>query len=169
MRCSLMFAESWFFIRLFVCRLRKNLKGFYVVHPTWYIKALITIIKPFIRSAASSLSLFCYWDKHLNILTPLFRLHLFLLLSSKFSRKLQFVDSLQELSQFIPTEHVQIPDSVREWVTFIHSKEPHRKQSKQVFCFYWINTPREHIHHRYFSYIESGINQRTLKMIKRWL
>ncbi|XP_072226847.1 bcl-2/adenovirus E1B 19 kDa-interacting protein 2-like protein isoform X2 [Leuresthes tenuis] len=64
-------------------RLRKNLKGFYVVHPTWYIKALITIIKPFI--------------------------------SSKFSRKLQFVDSLQELSQFIPTEHVQIPDSVREY------------------------------------------------------
>ncbi|XP_034456443.1 bcl-2/adenovirus E1B 19 kDa-interacting protein 2-like protein isoform X2 [Hippoglossus hippoglossus] len=62
-------------------RLRKNLKGFYVVHPTWYIKALITIIKPFI--------------------------------SSKFSRKLQFVNSLQELSDFIPTEQVQIPDCVR--------------------------------------------------------
>ncbi|XP_053303345.1 BCL2/adenovirus E1B 19 kDa protein-interacting protein 2 isoform X2 [Pleuronectes platessa] len=62
-------------------RLRKNLKGFHVVHPTWYIKALITIIKPFI--------------------------------SSKFSRKLQFVNSLQELSDFIPTEHVQIPDCVR--------------------------------------------------------
>uniref|UniRef100_A0A8C7WVE6 CRAL-TRIO domain-containing protein n=1 Tax=Oryzias sinensis TaxID=183150 RepID=A0A8C7WVE6_9TELE len=61
-------------------RLRKNLKGFYVVHPTWYIKALITIIKPFI--------------------------------SSKFSRKLQFVDSLQELSQLIPTEHVQIPEEL---------------------------------------------------------
>uniref|UniRef100_A0A3B4T7R9 CRAL-TRIO domain-containing protein n=1 Tax=Seriola dumerili TaxID=41447 RepID=A0A3B4T7R9_SERDU len=59
-------------------RLRKNLKGFYVVHPTWYIKALITIIKPFI--------------------------------SSKFSRKLQFADSLEDLSHFIPTEHVQIPD-----------------------------------------------------------
>lgn len=64
-------------------RLRKNLKGFYVVHPTWYIKALITIIKPFI--------------------------------SSKFSRKLQFVNSLQELSDFIPTEHVQIPDCVGEY------------------------------------------------------
>ncbi|XP_029919551.1 bcl-2/adenovirus E1B 19 kDa-interacting protein 2-like protein [Myripristis murdjan] len=64
-------------------RLRKNLKGFYVVHPTWYIKALITIIKPFI--------------------------------SSKFSRKLQFVDSLQDLSNFIPTEHVQIPDCVRQY------------------------------------------------------
>ncbi|XP_077937202.1 protein prune homolog 2 isoform X2 [Gasterosteus aculeatus] len=61
-------------------RLRKNLKGFYVVHPTWYIKALITIIKPFI--------------------------------SSKFSRKLQFVGSLQGLSQLVPTEHVQVPDCV---------------------------------------------------------
>ncbi|XP_015230508.1 PREDICTED: bcl-2/adenovirus E1B 19 kDa-interacting protein 2-like protein [Cyprinodon variegatus] len=64
-------------------RLRKNLKGFYVVHPTWYIKLLITIIKPFI--------------------------------SSKFSRKLQFVNTLQELSQFISTEHVQIPDCVRQY------------------------------------------------------
>lgn len=64
-------------------RLRKNLKGFYVVHPTWYIKALITIIKPFI--------------------------------SSKFSKKIQFVESLQDLSHFIPTEHVQIPDCVREY------------------------------------------------------
>uniref|UniRef100_A0A3B5MWR8 CRAL-TRIO domain-containing protein n=1 Tax=Xiphophorus couchianus TaxID=32473 RepID=A0A3B5MWR8_9TELE len=53
-------------------RLRKNLKGFYVVHPTWYIKIVVTIIKPFI--------------------------------SSKFSRKLQFVNTLQELSLFIPTE-----------------------------------------------------------------
>uniref|UniRef100_A0A3B5MQ36 CRAL-TRIO domain-containing protein n=1 Tax=Xiphophorus couchianus TaxID=32473 RepID=A0A3B5MQ36_9TELE len=64
-------------------RLRKNLKGFYVVHPTWYIKIVVTIIKPFI--------------------------------SSKFSRKLQFVNTLQELSLFIPTEHVQIPDCVRHY------------------------------------------------------
>ncbi|KAK9527081.1 hypothetical protein VZT92_015744 [Zoarces viviparus] len=64
-------------------RLRKSLKGFYVIHPTWYIKALITIIKPFI--------------------------------SSKFSRKLQFVDSLQDLSHFVPTEHVQIPDCVTQY------------------------------------------------------
>lgn len=64
-------------------RLRKNLKGFYVVHPTWYIKILITIIKPFI--------------------------------SSKFSRKLQFVNTLQELSHHVPTEHVQIPDYVKQY------------------------------------------------------
>ncbi|CAJ1084240.1 protein prune homolog 2-like isoform X1 [Xyrichtys novacula] len=64
-------------------RLRKNLKGFFVVHPTWYIKALITIIKPFI--------------------------------SSKFSRKLQFVDTLQDLSNHVPTENVQIPDCVSQY------------------------------------------------------
>uniref|UniRef100_A0A8C7QMY8 CRAL-TRIO domain-containing protein n=1 Tax=Oncorhynchus mykiss TaxID=8022 RepID=A0A8C7QMY8_ONCMY len=63
-------------------RLRKSLKALYIVHPTWYIKALITIIKPFI--------------------------------SSKFSRKLQFIDRFQELSQHIPIERVQIPDCVRQ-------------------------------------------------------
>uniref|UniRef100_H2SHQ9 CRAL-TRIO domain-containing protein n=1 Tax=Takifugu rubripes TaxID=31033 RepID=H2SHQ9_TAKRU len=68
-------------------RLRKNLKGFYVVHPTWYIKALITIIKPFI--------------------------------SSKFSRKLRFVENLKDLSELVPTEHVQIPDCV----SFKYSEE----------------------------------------------
>ncbi|CAL9691040.1 unnamed protein product [Knipowitschia caucasica] len=61
-------------------RLRKNLKSFFVVHPTWFIKALITIVKPFI--------------------------------SSKFSRKLVFVDSLQQLSDLVPTEHAQIPNCV---------------------------------------------------------
>uniref|UniRef100_A0A672FHN2 CRAL-TRIO domain-containing protein n=1 Tax=Salarias fasciatus TaxID=181472 RepID=A0A672FHN2_SALFA len=76
-------------------RLRKNLKGLLVVHPSWFIRALITVIKPFI--------------------------------SSKFSRKLQFVHTLQDLSLLIPTEHVQIPTCVRESVThslihsFIHS------------------------------------------------
>uniref|UniRef100_A0A3Q3JQP4 CRAL-TRIO domain-containing protein n=1 Tax=Monopterus albus TaxID=43700 RepID=A0A3Q3JQP4_MONAL len=30
-------------------RLKKDLKGLLVVHPAWYIKALITLVKPFIR------------------------------------------------------------------------------------------------------------------------
>ncbi|XP_035243263.1 bcl-2/adenovirus E1B 19 kDa-interacting protein 2-like protein isoform X1 [Anguilla rostrata] len=64
-------------------RLRKDLKGLFVVHPTWYIKALITIVKPFI--------------------------------SVKFSRKLRFINSLLELQQFIPMEHVQIPDCIRQF------------------------------------------------------
>ncbi|KAJ8290092.1 hypothetical protein GJAV_G00008620 [Gymnothorax javanicus] len=64
-------------------RLRKDLKGLFVVHPTWYIKALITIVKPF--------------------------------LSVKFSRKMRFINSLLELQQFIPMDHVEIPDCVRQF------------------------------------------------------
>ncbi|XP_032992206.1 bcl-2/adenovirus E1B 19 kDa-interacting protein 2-like protein isoform X1 [Lacerta agilis] len=61
-------------------RLRKNLKTLIIVHPTWYIKALMAVFRPFI--------------------------------SSKFSRKVQFVDSLEELGHLIPLEQVHIPDCV---------------------------------------------------------
>ncbi|XP_070691625.1 bcl-2/adenovirus E1B 19 kDa-interacting protein 2-like protein [Pempheris klunzingeri] len=64
-------------------RLKKDLKGLLVVHPAWYIKALITVVKPFI--------------------------------SEKFGRKIRFVQSLQELSEFIPTERLQIPDAIRQF------------------------------------------------------
>ncbi|KAM7138411.1 bcl-2/adenovirus E1B 19 kDa-interacting protein 2-like protein [Macrochelys suwanniensis] len=63
-------------------RLRKNLKAMIIVHPTWYVKALMAVIRPF--------------------------------LSSKFGRKVQFVDSLWELSQQIPLEQVHIPDCVQQ-------------------------------------------------------
>ena len=36
-----------------VSRLKKDLKGLLVVHPAWYMKAMITVVKPFIR-----------WDAH---------------------------------------------------------------------------------------------------------
>uniref|UniRef100_V9KWM1 BCL2/adenovirus E1B 19 kDa protein-interacting protein 2 n=1 Tax=Callorhinchus milii TaxID=7868 RepID=V9KWM1_CALMI len=64
-------------------RLRKNLKSLIVVHPSWIIKAMLAIIRPFI--------------------------------SSKFSRKIQFVSNLHELSQLIPMEHVHIPESIKEY------------------------------------------------------
>ncbi|XP_023656975.1 bcl-2/adenovirus E1B 19 kDa-interacting protein 2-like protein [Paramormyrops kingsleyae] len=64
-------------------RLRKDLKGLFVVHPNWFIKGLITIVRPF--------------------------------LSVKFSRKVRFVRSLQELGTYIPMEHVQIPDCIRQF------------------------------------------------------
>ncbi|XP_068425809.1 bcl-2/adenovirus E1B 19 kDa-interacting protein 2-like protein [Clinocottus analis] len=35
-------------------RLKKDLKGLLVVHPAWYIKALLTVIKPFISDKFSS-------------------------------------------------------------------------------------------------------------------
>uniref|UniRef100_A0A3B3HZK2 BCL2 interacting protein like n=1 Tax=Oryzias latipes TaxID=8090 RepID=A0A3B3HZK2_ORYLA len=61
-------------------RLKKDLKGLLVVHPAWYIKALLTLVKPFI---------------------------------DKFSKKITFIHSLQKLSQFIPTERLQIPEAIR--------------------------------------------------------
>nr|XP_020653786.1 bcl-2/adenovirus E1B 19 kDa-interacting protein 2-like protein isoform X1 [Pogona vitticeps] len=64
-------------------RLRKNLKTLIIVHPTWYIRALMAVFRPFI--------------------------------SSKFSRKVQFVASLDELSEWIPMEQVHIPDCVRQF------------------------------------------------------
>ncbi|KAG9334706.1 hypothetical protein JZ751_007241 [Albula glossodonta] len=35
--------------------------------------------------------------------------------SAKFSRKVRFIRDLQELSEFIPMDHVQIPDCIREF------------------------------------------------------
>ncbi|XP_035991535.1 bcl-2/adenovirus E1B 19 kDa-interacting protein 2-like protein isoform X2 [Fundulus heteroclitus] len=64
-------------------RLKKDLKGLLVVHPAWYIKALLMLVKPFI--------------------------------SDKFSRKIRFVQNLQQLSQLIPTDRLQIPDAIRQY------------------------------------------------------
>jgi hypothetical protein len=40
----------------------------------------------------------------------------FFLWSSKFSRKLNFVDSLAELAEVVPLEQASIPDRVKQWV-----------------------------------------------------
>uniref|UniRef100_A0A672L3N6 BCL2/adenovirus E1B 19 kDa protein-interacting protein 2-like n=1 Tax=Sinocyclocheilus grahami TaxID=75366 RepID=A0A672L3N6_SINGR len=63
-------------------RLKKDLKGLFVVHPAWYVRALITVIKPFI--------------------------------SEKFSRKMRFIHSLQEMAEFVPVAQLQIPDCIRQ-------------------------------------------------------
>lgn len=39
-------------------RLKKDLKGLLFVHPAWYIRALLTVVKPFIRSATHPLDPF---------------------------------------------------------------------------------------------------------------
>ncbi|XP_069505870.1 bcl-2/adenovirus E1B 19 kDa-interacting protein 2-like protein isoform X4 [Ambystoma mexicanum] len=63
-------------------RLKKNLKALIIVHPTWYVKAVMAIIRPFI--------------------------------SSKFGRKVQFMNSLWELSQLISLDQVHIPECIRQ-------------------------------------------------------
>ncbi|XP_070820924.1 serine-rich adhesin for platelets-like [Chaetodon trifascialis] len=61
-------------------RLKKNLKLFIIVHPSWFIRTLLGITRPFI--------------------------------SSKFSSKIKYVNSLQELGEIIPMEYVHIPPSI---------------------------------------------------------
>ncbi|KAJ8002415.1 hypothetical protein DPEC_G00158650 [Dallia pectoralis] len=63
-------------------RLRKNLKSLIIVHPSWFIRTLLALTKPFI--------------------------------SSKFSQKIQFVFSLNDLSELVPMEYVSIPDCIKE-------------------------------------------------------
>uniref|UniRef100_A0A8C6Q3E6 CRAL-TRIO domain-containing protein n=1 Tax=Nothobranchius furzeri TaxID=105023 RepID=A0A8C6Q3E6_NOTFU len=58
-------------------RLKKNLKMFFIVHPSWFVRTLLGITRPFI--------------------------------SSKFSSKIKYVNSLRELGELIPMEYVHIP------------------------------------------------------------
>ncbi|NXC08656.1 PRUN2 protein, partial [Orthonyx spaldingii] len=61
-------------------RLRKNLKSFIIVHPSWFIRTILAVTRPFI--------------------------------SSKFSSKIQYVNTLAELHEMIPMEYVHIPDTI---------------------------------------------------------
>ncbi|XP_071436688.1 protein prune homolog 2 isoform X2 [Pithys albifrons albifrons] len=61
-------------------RLRKNLKSFIIVHPSWFIRTILAVTRPFI--------------------------------SSKFSSKIQYVNTLAELHEMIPMEYVHIPESI---------------------------------------------------------
>ncbi|KAF7200383.1 uncharacterized protein [Nothobranchius furzeri] len=61
-------------------RLKKNLKMFFIVHPSWFVRTLLGITRPFI--------------------------------SSKFSSKIKYVNSLRELGELIPMEYVHIPPSI---------------------------------------------------------
>ncbi|KAL1128912.1 hypothetical protein AAG570_013446 [Ranatra chinensis] len=64
-------------------KLRKNLKRLYMVHPTFWLKTIVLMTRPFV--------------------------------SSKFSRKIQFVNSLSELYETIPVEQASIPDRVHQY------------------------------------------------------
>ncbi|XP_045879946.1 protein prune homolog 2 isoform X3 [Meles meles] len=61
-------------------RLRKNLKSFIIVHPSWFIRTILAVTRPFI--------------------------------SSKFSSKIKYVNSLSELSELIPMDCIHIPESI---------------------------------------------------------
>ncbi|XP_073904263.1 bcl-2/adenovirus E1B 19 kDa-interacting protein 2-like protein isoform X4 [Castor canadensis] len=69
-------------------RLRKNLRALVVVHATWYVKAFLALLRPFI--------------------------------SSKFTRKIRFLNSLGELAQLISLDQVHIPEAVRQLDRELH-------------------------------------------------
>ncbi|XP_059994982.1 bcl-2/adenovirus E1B 19 kDa-interacting protein 2-like protein isoform X4 [Lagenorhynchus albirostris] len=69
-------------------RLRKNLTALVVVHATWYVKAFLALLQPF--------------------------------LSSKFTRKIRFLNSLGELAQLISMDQVHIPEAVRRLDQDLH-------------------------------------------------
>ncbi|XP_030616486.1 bcl-2/adenovirus E1B 19 kDa-interacting protein 2-like protein isoform X2 [Delphinapterus leucas] len=69
-------------------RLRKNLTALVVVHATWYVKAFLALLRPFI--------------------------------SSKFTRKIRFLNSLGELAQLISMDQVHIPEAVRRLDQDLH-------------------------------------------------
>ncbi|RZF36046.1 hypothetical protein LSTR_LSTR005862 [Laodelphax striatellus] len=64
-------------------KLRKNLKRLYLVHPTFWLKTIVLMTKPFI--------------------------------SSKFSKKLAFINSLAELGEILPLEQASIPERVKQY------------------------------------------------------
>ncbi|XP_071787927.1 uncharacterized protein [Asterias amurensis] len=64
-------------------KLRKNLKGLFIVHPTTWLRTIVRFTRPFI--------------------------------SSKFSKKLKFVENLEELSTMVTMEYVYVPDEVRRF------------------------------------------------------
>ncbi|XP_040052775.2 protein prune homolog 2 [Gasterosteus aculeatus] len=61
-------------------RLRKNLKSFIILHPSWFIRTILAVTKPFI--------------------------------STKFSSKIKYVNSLDELHESIPMDSIQIPECI---------------------------------------------------------
>ncbi|KAF4076431.1 hypothetical protein AMELA_G00215090 [Ameiurus melas] len=64
-------------------RLKKNLKCLIIAHPSWFIRTVLAISRPFI--------------------------------SVKFLDKVRYVQSLEELAQIVPMEHVQIPECVLQY------------------------------------------------------
>ncbi|XP_025967329.2 bcl-2/adenovirus E1B 19 kDa-interacting protein 2-like protein isoform X3 [Dromaius novaehollandiae] len=70
-------------------RLRKSLQAVVIVHPSWYIKALVTLSRPFLRASAP--------------ISP----------SPTFSGKVRFAASLRELSRLVPLEPALVPEPVR--------------------------------------------------------
>jgi len=92
-------------------KLRKNLKGVYLVHPSFWLRTVVALTKPFVRYSFDT-SLNCIepfeGERYPRIIPNL----IFVNFSSKFSKKMAFVTTLAELCLELPTEHLVIPEPV---------------------------------------------------------
>ncbi|CAL4123170.1 unnamed protein product [Meganyctiphanes norvegica] len=80
-------------------KLRKNLKALHVVHPTMWVKTIVTLTRPFV--------------------------------SSKFYRKLSFINNLTELAQVVPLDQLEIPDTVQQADFELMIREKKRNMGRQ--------------------------------------
>lgn len=87
-----------------LCRLRKQLQHLYIVHPTFWVRSMLRLARPFVR-----LALFQPHNTYVYIIMYFFPN------SSKFYRKVHVVPSLQQLSKHVPLERHLIPASVLQY------------------------------------------------------
>ncbi|VDI13287.1 prune homolog 2 [Mytilus galloprovincialis] len=81
-------------------RLKKNLKGLLLIHPTLWLRTIVLMTKPFI--------------------------------SSKFSSKLKFVRTLQDLSNIVPVDYIYIPDEVKKYDSLLQHRSPAHSSSSST-------------------------------------
>lgn len=131
------------FILFFLCvfiRYKKNIKAFYIVHPTMFIRTVLIFFKPLIRSTLNTLHLHCKYTSVLCkdllyvysfYMHPLFSCSTFKYIlnilhksrlgltdvcvvhSFKFGRKVHYVNYLSELEEIVKCDQLVIPSRVR--------------------------------------------------------
>ncbi|EDQ89009.1 uncharacterized protein MONBRDRAFT_8581 [Monosiga brevicollis MX1] len=96
-------------------RYKKNLKALYVVHATTFVKTILTLCRPFIRSARTRPHIFdvCACVSRSNLAPCVVPANP----SSKFGKKVTFVSRLAELNRVIFLDQLSLPFIVKQYAT----------------------------------------------------
>lgn len=100
-------------------RYKKNIKAFYIVHPTMFIRTVLIFFKPLIRSAPNTLQPYCNRTrvickdgKHMHTCFVCV-VCVCLIHSFKFGQKVHYVNYLSELEEIVKCDQLVIPSRVR--------------------------------------------------------
>ena len=88
-------------------RLRKNLKSLFIVHPSFWVKTMLRLLRPFIRYCTiiiNNCNIIQYNVPRSLILPPN---------SRKFYRKVSHISSLRDLEEHVKLDAMLIPEAVR--------------------------------------------------------